>query len=1147
MTSTMPTPILPPLFRMLLTSVLFAFLAPVVSGASEMAKKTFDLKADAAERALKAFSAQSRVEVLFSSDAAAGVRTNAVKGDYTPIEAVELMLAGTVLYVRDASNGVVRIARSTNDPNDGRAAPATRNVLPSGSITGEVRNAATNEPLHLARVTVRGQDKIAFTDTYGRFRINDVTAGRVLVEFFYTDLDPLTLELDLSAGGTVDRAVALTNVARYGSDADAVKLDAYVLSVNRETDAEAIATNEQRFSQNIKSVLSTDSLGDITGGSVGEFLKFIPGVTVEYDNADVASVSLRGIGGSMTAVATDGAPASGTWVTSSRSVDLRAMALNDVARIEVTKVPTPATPADSLAGSVNLVSKSAFERSGRQLIVGLNLFGNSEHLDLNKTPTTYRDRKVHKILPGANIDFTWPITPNLGVVVTATHNNLISDQRFAQMTWTATGTGAGTDASNASFANPYLQTVQLNGGPRNIIRDTFSFKVDWRVAPHSVLSASHTANRSTTEIANSILTFNTGTVGTPTVANGQSMTYTPDGTIGATGRGTITNNGTSQRLPLNTDTSIVTYRFNDGNWRVEAGVSRSETTMKRLYRDAGFFWQATSTNRVPVRIGYTGVGSDGIPDSIEARDNANQLVDWHNIDNYRATIGIDGTADNLSRVDNSYVNVRRQLNVLPVPSAVQAGVAVREQIQDRHVYGERWSFRGPDGVTPTASLRPYANQVYKGPIYDGYDNVEWISPSRAWEAFQQNPLLYGPTPLATQVAVLRANMDSSEYFKETVAAGYLQMEASLFSQRLKLLGGVRYERTRNVGLGVLTDADAVWQRDGSGNYVRNTQGLRVRKVEAGAANSLAEVAITKTERGSRLQRSYDGYYPSFHVTYDLTDNFLIRAAYAQTYGRPNVTEIIPRTVITDADLDENDPTPIGGRGSITIRNPSLKPWSADNFDLSLEYYSSKGGMMSLGLFHKELQNFFGSTSRIATATDLEELGLDSQYLDWLVTTTFNSGDARIQGAEVNIRLPLRQFAPWAAPFTVFANGTKLSLEGNPGANFSSFIPESGNAGLSFRHKRFAVTARVNYRGLDKRLSQPAYGTDGYEYIEARSTVDMNATVQLTRRYKLTFSALNITDAPLVTLRYGSATPSHARTFWVKTFGTQLSLGIRGTF
>jgi iron complex outermembrane receptor protein len=98
---------------------------------AEPGKRRFNLPADSAEKSLKAFSTQAGVEVLFPSDAAAGVRTNAVKGDFTPLEAARRMLAGTTLYFRDESNGVVRIARGTdpNGPDAVQAAPGdhTRN------------------------------------------------------------------------------------------------------------------------------------------------------------------------------------------------------------------------------------------------------------------------------------------------------------------------------------------------------------------------------------------------------------------------------------------------------------------------------------------------------------------------------------------------------------------------------------------------------------------------------------------------------------------------------------------------------------------------------------------------------------------------------------------------------------------------------------------------------------------------------------------------------------------------------------------------------------------------------------------------------------------------------------------------------------
>ena len=73
-------------------------------------KMSFDLPADDAERSFKRFSERSGLEVLFLSETAANVRTNAVRGDYTPREAVDRMLAGTKLAAtQKEKNGAVTI------------------------------------------------------------------------------------------------------------------------------------------------------------------------------------------------------------------------------------------------------------------------------------------------------------------------------------------------------------------------------------------------------------------------------------------------------------------------------------------------------------------------------------------------------------------------------------------------------------------------------------------------------------------------------------------------------------------------------------------------------------------------------------------------------------------------------------------------------------------------------------------------------------------------------------------------------------------------------------------------------------------------------------------------------------------------------
>ena len=103
---------------------LFLSTALVFSAAAADADslRSFDIPAGEAERTLKDFATQSGLEVLYSTNAARGVRTKAVKGLLVAREAVKQMLSGTPLYVvNDSKNGVLRIARVT-DPNAPRAA-----------------------------------------------------------------------------------------------------------------------------------------------------------------------------------------------------------------------------------------------------------------------------------------------------------------------------------------------------------------------------------------------------------------------------------------------------------------------------------------------------------------------------------------------------------------------------------------------------------------------------------------------------------------------------------------------------------------------------------------------------------------------------------------------------------------------------------------------------------------------------------------------------------------------------------------------------------------------------------------------------------------------------------------------------------------
>ena len=315
-----------------------------------------------------------------------------------------------------------------------------------GGISGRVQNVVTGQYLNNVRITVAGTERAAFTDQTGSYRLAALPAGPVTLEAFYTGLDAQRVTVTVRAGEVVEQDFALTSAARYGGGG-VVRLDAFTVATERETDGAAIAINEQRFAANIKTVVAADSLGDVMDGNVGEFLKYLPGITAEYDTesgGSVASVAVRGFPSSMAVLSTDGLEMANTGNPqgASRVFRFKEVSINNISRLEVTKVPTPATPADSMSGSIDMVSKSAFERKSAQLRWSVSLAGIHNRLGLEKEPHV-SDERIYKVRPSASFDYTLPVNRNFGLVVTGQFQDRFVEQQRSTKGYATSGTGTG--------------------------------------------------------------------------------------------------------------------------------------------------------------------------------------------------------------------------------------------------------------------------------------------------------------------------------------------------------------------------------------------------------------------------------------------------------------------------------------------------------------------------------------------------------------------------------------------------------------------------------------------------------------------------------------------------------------------------------
>jgi len=1000
---------------------------------------------------------------------------------------------------------------------------AFANAAETGSVTGRVLNVGSGAYLNNARITVAGGTAEAFTNSFGEYRLANLPVGAVRLAVFHTGLAPLTQEVTVRAGqeARLDFNLARVGAPAAAADGGILKLDVFTVAAQRETNGAAIAINEQRFAPNLKTVVAADEFGEVTEGNVGEFVKFLPGVSVDYVGPDVRSISLRGLPSNYTPVTVDGNRiASASSSNASRVFELEQVSINNVSRVEVTKSPTPDAAADSLAGAVNLISKSAFERVRREFKYRAYLSINDERAGFAATPGPGREA-TQKIRPGFDFSYLVPVNARFGFVI----NGLWSEQFNAGLRGTPQWIPAGTTGGGAPVDNPYLARYEMMDGPKLTIRQSVGGTVDFKLGPRDVLSASMQFNYYDAFFGNRILTHDVGTL--PTA-------WTRDFTQGRAGAGSVNITTSFRRKFGGTWHPSLKWRHDGPVWKFDAGGFASNATNK--YRDIarGFFENINM--RLPnVTVRYEGIG-ELRPANFVTTTAAGVPINTSLLSSYTINTAVSRPRDSTDAFRGAHANLRRELD-FRVPVSLRIGADVRRQSRDIRGGDSTYTFLGRDGIANNAddnasvlNTDPYSAVP---PPY-GFPSVQWPSTYTLRDLLASNPEYFR----LNQVTALQTAVQNSRKLTETVSAAYVRGDVRLINNRLNLVGGVRFERTDGKGEGVLNDPTAYFQKDSAGRLVRDTNGQPIALTNDPAARARLQFK----DRGTRAERDYDGYYPSLNGTFNFTDQLLVRAAYARTLGRPDFTNIVPGVVVSDP----TSATP----NLITVNNTGLRPWQATNWDATIEYYFEPTGVLSLGVFRKDITDFFGSITQTATPALLALYDLDAaSYTGYDLRTRLNSGSARITGVDASYKQALTFLPQWARGMQVFANVTTLHLQGSNSADFSNFIPRNYNWGVSLSRPKFTGSLNWNYRGRQKVGAQTGVGVPPgtFRYFAARLYLDANLEVRLFKHLSFFTSARNLTNEPQDDERFAPQTPGYARLFRREQFGVQYAIGVKGTF
>jgi TonB-dependent receptor len=239
----------------------------------------------------------------------------------------------------------------------------------NGSVTGRVLNAATGAALTGATITVEGAAATEVSADGGAFRLNDLPAGARTLIVSYPGLDAARVSVSITAGATRDVVVELSSKI--------YQLDAFRVSELREGEAAAVA--RQRAAENIKQVIATDTFGNVADANVGNLLLRLPGISAQRDEGEVHLVSIRGVDPQFNSVMVDGTRLSGASTRGdglSRAFEVDKVSTNSIESIEVVKAQLPEMDADAIGGTINLKTKSGFDRKGRDIrwAAGANIY-----------------------------------------------------------------------------------------------------------------------------------------------------------------------------------------------------------------------------------------------------------------------------------------------------------------------------------------------------------------------------------------------------------------------------------------------------------------------------------------------------------------------------------------------------------------------------------------------------------------------------------------------------------------------------------------------------------------------------------------------------------------------------------------------------
>lgn len=279
--------------------------------------------------------------------------------------------------------------------------------MPVGTIRGRIVD-ATKQTLPGASVYIEKLHTGVISDVNGFYTLSNLNPETYTVKVTYVGYSPVEMDITIPAeGGTMEKDVVLNE----GQELQEVVVGGAFQGQRR-------AINSQKNNIGITNIVSSDQVGKFPDANIGDALKRIAGINVQYDQGEARFGQVRGTSADLSSVTINGnriPSAEGD----TRNVQLDLIPSDMIQTIEVNKVVTPEMDADAIGGSINLVTKNSPYKQFVNATLGSGYNWISQKAQLN-IGLTYGNRLFNN---------------KLGVMPSASYQNSPSGSDDVEFTW----------------------------------------------------------------------------------------------------------------------------------------------------------------------------------------------------------------------------------------------------------------------------------------------------------------------------------------------------------------------------------------------------------------------------------------------------------------------------------------------------------------------------------------------------------------------------------------------------------------------------------------------------------------------------------------------------------------------------------------